>query len=125
MSVAVSAKRIFTRAQMLSYAAAALGIEMVWATLIGFLPPMLEQLGATPRLIGLLLSVAPITGLLVQPFAGFASDSVQTRWGRRLPFLLAGAPCAALALCGLAGVTSLVAAALFLAILCISINAYQ
>lgn len=117
--------RSFTRVQLLSYAAAAMGIEMVWATLTGFLPPMLERYGATPFIIGLLMSAGPATGLIVQPLAGLMSDGVRTRIGPRIPFILAGAPLAIAGLIGLGLATTLVTATGSLLLLCCAVNSYQ
>src|SRR5438045_8608098 len=85
MVAQLSAGRTFRKRELVSYASASLGIDMVWATLTAFLPPMLERYGATPTMIGILMSVGPATGLIIQPLAGMMSDKAQTREGRRLP----------------------------------------
>src|SRR5437588_39783 len=119
------ARREFTILQLISYAAASMGIEMVWATATGFLPPMLERYGARPLLIGLLMSAGPVTGMLIQPLTGVVSDGAHTRLGRRMPFILAGAPLAIFSLIGLGAAGTLTMAALFLLLLCIALNGYQ
>ena len=51
-----------------------------------------QFLGADPEEMPLLNLAGPITGLLVQPIIGAISDKTWVpKWGRRHPFLLAGA----------------------------------
>ncbi len=102
-----------------------LGIDMVWATAGGFLPPLLERFGAKPFLLGLLMSAGPFTGIIVQPLAGLLSDRLHTGLGRRLPFIIAGAPIVALSLAGMGFAHTLPLACFYLSIFCIALNAYQ
>ncbi|HEV2820864.1 MAG TPA: MFS transporter, partial [Solirubrobacteraceae bacterium] len=51
--------------------------------------------------IGLLIAVEGLLALVLPPLVGARSDSLRSRLGGRLPFLLAGAPLMALALVGL------------------------
>jgi maltose/moltooligosaccharide transporter len=55
-------------------------------------------LGANAGEIALLWLAAPITGVLVQPIIGQASDRTWTRIGRRRPYILGGAILASIAL---------------------------
>ena len=125
MTTELAAGRIFKQTELISYGAAMLGIDMVWATITAFLPPMLERFGASPAVIGILMSIGPATGLLVQPLAGLFSDRAQTRLGRRLPFILMGVPLAILSLLGLGYSATLGIAAVFTTLLCIAVNFYQ
>lgn len=53
-------------------------------------------LGVSPATIGLVLAIARLWDAFADPLMGSLSDRAQTRWGRRRPFILAGA-----ILCGL------------------------
>ncbi len=54
--------------------------------------PIYTFLGANPEDMPLLNMAGPITGLLIQPLIGAISDKTWVpKWGRRRPFLLAGA----------------------------------
>jgi maltose/moltooligosaccharide transporter len=53
--------------------------------------PIYEYLGARADQLAYLWLAAPITGLLVQPIIGHASDRTWGRLGRRRPYFLAGA----------------------------------
>jgi maltose/moltooligosaccharide transporter len=57
-----------------------------------------SYLGAKPSQIALLWLAAPVTGVLIQPLIGQASDRTWTRLGRRQPYILVGAILASLAL---------------------------
>jgi MFS family permease len=60
--------------------------------------------------------------IAIQPTAGAISDYASTRWGRRKPFIVAGALFDALFLFGIATANSLVAIAAFVALLSLSTN---
>jgi GPH family glycoside/pentoside/hexuronide:cation symporter len=48
-------------------------------------------LGMNPVLIGWLGAIPRLTDAITDPLMGFISDSTRTRWGRRRPYILAGA----------------------------------
>ena len=76
-----------------------LGIQMGWGLQMGNMSSIYEYLGAREQDLPLLWLAAPLTGLLVQPIIGHASDRT---WhpilGRRRPYFLGGAIFASLAL---------------------------
>src|SRR5215218_7537703 len=54
--------------------------------------PLFTFIGAKPEQLPILNLAGPVTGLLIQPLIGAMSDrSWSPRWGRRRPFILAGA----------------------------------
>jgi len=68
------------------------------------LPLELKDQDASSRLIAGLMSVVPgIINLTWVPSISTWSDRVRTRWGRRIPFMLAGAPAMALVLAAIGG----------------------
>jgi len=89
------------------------GISAVWATYNAFVPIFLaNKFGLNAAFIGTFMALDNIAALLIQPPVGAWSDRWRTRFGRRLPFILVGAPLAAAA-CGL--IPSATALPLFLA----------
>lgn len=48
-------------------------------------------LGMNPAWIGMIMSLSRFTDALTDPVMGYVSDHAQTRWGRRRPFIYAGA----------------------------------
>ena len=53
--------------------------------------------GLGPALTGLILVLDNIAGLFISPLVGAWSDSLRTRWGRRMPFILICFPIAVVA----------------------------
>ncbi len=74
------------------------GVSVIWGTYNAFVPLFLSnKFGVGPGLIGFFMTLDNIAALFIQPAVGAWSDRLRTRIGRRLPFILAGAPVAALA----------------------------
>jgi len=48
-------------------------------------------LGLNPAVVGLLGALPRLTDAITDPIMGFISDNARTRWGRRRPFIFAGA----------------------------------
>jgi hypothetical protein len=68
-----------------------LGIQFGWGLQMANMSAIYEYLGATADKIPILWLAAPLTGLIVQPVIGHASDHTWTRPGRRRPYFLTGA----------------------------------
>src|SRR5580704_14433937 len=75
-----------------------LGIQFGWGLQMANMSAIYEYLGARADQIPILWLAAPLTGLLVQPIIGQASDHTWTRLGRRRPYFLTGAILSSLAL---------------------------
>ena len=99
-----------------------LGIQFGWALQMANMSAIYEYLGARADQIPILWLAAPLTGLLIQPIIGQASDRTWTPLGRRRPYFLAGAVLSSLMLVLLPNAKSLLWAALMLWVLDASIN---
>jgi maltose/moltooligosaccharide transporter len=75
-----------------------LGIQFGWGLQMANMSAIYSYLGANASDIALLWLAAPVTGVIIQPLIGQASDRTWTRLGRRRPFILGGAILASLAL---------------------------
>lgn len=74
------------------------GVSVIWTVYNAFVPLFLERkFGLTPGWIGFFMTLDNIAALLIQPPIGAWSDRLRTPLGRRMPFILVGAPLAALA----------------------------
>ncbi len=74
------------------------GVSVIWATYNAFVPIFLsEKYGLQPALIGFFMSLDNIAALFIQPLVGAWSDRLRTPIGRRMPFILIGAPIGAIA----------------------------
>src|SRR5580765_2102288 len=67
------------------------GIQFGWGLQMANMSAIYEYLGAKADQIPILWLAAPLTGLIVQPIIGHASDLTWGRLGRRRPYFLAGA----------------------------------
>lgn len=50
-----------------------------------------QVVGLDPRMVGLAITIALMVDAINDPFIGYWSDNVRTRWGRRHPFMYAAA----------------------------------
>lgn len=88
----------FSTVQFLNFCLGFFGLQFAWQMRIILSGPVTEQLGASPFLYGLIWLAGPFTGMVVQPLIGAMSDKTVSPFGRRRPYLLAGALIASLAL---------------------------
>jgi MFS family permease len=74
------------------------GVSVIWGVYNAFVPIFLaNKFGLSAPVIGFFMTLDNIAALLIQPPVGAWSDRLRTPIGRRLPFLLVGAPISALA----------------------------
>ena len=74
------------------------GVSVIWSVYNAFVPIFLsEKFGLAPALIGFFMTLDNIAALFIQPPVGAWSDRLRTPLGRRLPFILIGAPISAVA----------------------------
>jgi len=86
------------------------GVSVIWATYNAYVPIFLEsKFGLQPAMIGFFMTLDNIAALFIQPPVGAWSDRLRTPIGRRMPFILIGAPIGAVVfgLIPLAGVLPL------------------
>jgi maltose/moltooligosaccharide transporter len=88
----------FTTINFMNFALGFLGLQFAWQMRIILSAPVTEGLGASPFIYGLIWLAGPFTGMVVQPLIGVLSDNTKSRFGRRRPYLLAGALITAVAL---------------------------
>ncbi|KAM0755415.1 MFS general substrate transporter [Meredithblackwellia eburnea MCA 4105] len=67
------------------------GANVLASTISSYAAPQLLTLGLSKEALSGVLLAGPLAGLLVQPVVGLMSDQSQSRWGRRRPFIAAGA----------------------------------
>jgi len=98
------------------------GIQFGWGLQMANMSAIYEYLGARADQIPILWLAAPLTGLLIQPIIGHASDRTWGRLGRRRPYFLTGAILSSLMLVFMPNCSALWMAAGMLWILDASIN---
>jgi MFS family permease len=73
------------------------GISLLWSIYNSYVPVFLARdFGLAAGAVGVVMTLDNIAALFIQPLVGMASDATRTRLGRRMPYLLIGAPVAAL-----------------------------
>lgn len=74
------------------------GVSVLWAVYNAFVPIFLKQrFHLEPNVIGFVMTLDNMAALIIQPYIGALSDRLHTPIGRRMPFILVGAPIAAVA----------------------------
>ncbi len=74
------------------------GVSVIWSIYNAYVPIFLaNKFNLAPALIGFFMTLDNIAALLIQPPIGAWSDRLRTPIGRRMPFILVGAPIGALA----------------------------
>jgi maltose/moltooligosaccharide transporter len=69
------------------------GVSVIWGVYNAFVPLFLaNKFGLAPAWIGFFMTLDNIAALLIQPPVGAWSDKLRTPFGRRMPFILIGAP---------------------------------
>lgn len=82
--------------QRLAYGAGAFVNNLLAAASGGMMIVLNLGLGMNPALVGLLGALPRLTDAFTDPLMGYISDNARTRWGRRRPFIFAGAIAAGL-----------------------------
>ncbi|XVF39710.1 hypothetical protein PTKIN_Ptkin01aG0054900 [Pterospermum kingtungense] len=77
--------------QLLRVASVACGIQFGWALQLSLLTPYVQELGIPHKWASIIWLCGPLSGLFVQPVVGHMSDRCTSRFGRRRPFIVAGA----------------------------------
>jgi maltose/moltooligosaccharide transporter len=73
-----------------------LSISLTWALYNAFVPLFLEEfIPNNVALIGFLMTMDNYIALFLQPYIGNLSDKTNTRFGKRMPYLILGMPLAA------------------------------
>ena len=74
------------------------GVSVIWSVYNAFVPVFLEEkFLMAAGFIGFFMTLDNIAALFIQPSVGNWSDRLRTSIGRRMPFILVGAPVAAIA----------------------------
>ncbi|KAL3679034.1 hypothetical protein R1sor_021990 [Riccia sorocarpa] len=72
-------------------ASVAAGVQFGWALQLSLLTPYVQELGIPHQWASLIWLCGPISGMFVQPVIGHYSDVCTSPYGRRRPFIVAGA----------------------------------
>ena len=83
---------LLTRGSILMMNVGFFGVQYSFGLTQTAVNPLFTLIGATPDELPILNLAGPVTGLIIQPLIGAASDRHWSpRWGRRRPFIISGA----------------------------------
>ncbi|KAL8796456.1 MAG: hypothetical protein Q9195_001130 [Heterodermia aff. obscurata] len=88
------------------------GLQIAWTVEISNGSPYLLSLGMSKSLLALVWIAGPLSGTLVQPYVGIMSDNCRVSWGKRKPYMLAGAAATLISLVALAWAREIVSGVL-------------
>lgn len=83
------------------------GVQIAYALQSGNISRIFSTIGADPKSLSFFWILPPLMGMIVQPIVGVLSDKTWCRFGRRIPYLIAGAIIAILVMCLLPNAGSL------------------
>ena len=72
------------------------GISVLWALYNAYVPIFLKDFALSYLVIGFIMTIDNIFAIVMLPYIGALSDQTRTRIGRRMPYILTGAPMGAL-----------------------------
>lgn len=72
------------------------GISIIWALYNAYVPIFLKDFALSSFIIGIVMVIDNIFAIIMLPYIGALSDRTRTRWGRRMPYIMIGAPSGAL-----------------------------
>lgn len=75
------------------------GVQIAYALQSANISRIFATLGADPHSLSYFWILPPLMGIIVQPIIGAASDRTWCRFGRRIPYLFAGATLSVLVMC--------------------------
>ncbi len=75
------------------------GVQIAYALQSANISRIFSTLGADPHSLSYFWILPPLAGIVVQPVIGVLSDHTWTRFGRRIPYLFAGALAAVCVMC--------------------------
>ncbi|MFC4775899.1 SLC45 family MFS transporter [Paenibacillus sp. GCM10023252] len=100
-------------------------ISITWALYNAFVPLFLDPYVSSVALIGFMMTIDNYFALFLQPWIGNRSDRTDTRFGRRMPYLLIGMPLAAVFVALVPYHTGLVTLVLFMVLMNLAMSIYR
>lgn len=70
--------------------------SLLWSLYNSFVPLILQDFIASTTAVGLIMTIDNVFGVIFQPYFGARSDGTRSRFGRRMPYILVGAPLCAI-----------------------------
>lgn len=100
-------------------------ISVTWSVYNAFMPKILSNFISSATIIGIIMTLDNYIAIIVQPTVGALSDTINTRVGKRMPFIMAGMPLATVFILLLANYTNFITLIIFLVLMNISMSLFR
>lgn len=100
-------------------------VSITWSVYNSFMPKLLNNFTQNAALIGFIMTIDNYLALFIQPAIGIYSDNHETKFGKRMPFLIVGMPAAAIFLFLIPQYTSLKSLILLLLLMNLSMSIFR
>lgn len=100
-------------------------ISITWSVYNAFMPKILNEYISSAAVIGFIMTIDNYFGLILQPAVGIWSDGVNTKYGKRMPFIMVGMPLAVIFIILLANHWNLVSLIIFLVGMNLSMSIFR
>lgn len=100
-------------------------ISITWSVYNAFVPKILNNFIGSTALIGFIMTIDNYFALFIQPLVGSLSDRIDTKYGKRMPFIMVGMPLASIFIIFLANYSSLSMLITFIIIMNLSMSLFR
>ena len=100
-------------------------ISLTWSIYNAFMPKILSNFIASTTLIGIIMTIDNYAAFIIQPTVGTMSDNINTRFGKRMPFVIIGMPLATIFLICIANYQNFISLFIFLILMNISMSIFR
>ncbi|GAA0406963.1 SLC45 family MFS transporter [Paenibacillus motobuensis] len=100
-------------------------ISLTWALYNAFVPLFLDNYLKSTAMIGFMMTIDNYFAMFLQPWIGHRSDRTNTRYGRRMPYLLIGMPLGAVFAALIPWHTSFLTLVLFMVLMNLSMSLFR
>ncbi len=99
--------------------------SLTWALYNAFVPLFLDDYLKSAAMIGFMMTIDNYFAIVLQPWIGHRSDKTNTRYGRRMPYLLIGMPLGAVFAALIPWHTGFVTLVLFMVLMNLSMSLFR
>ncbi|MCX7884142.1 MAG: SLC45 family MFS transporter [Caloramator sp.] len=100
-------------------------ISVTWSVYNAFMPKILSNYISSAALIGFIMTIDNYFAVFVQPTVGMMSDRIDTRFGKRMPFIMVGMPLATVFIILLANQKSFLTLIVFIVLMNLSMSIFR
>lgn len=100
-------------------------ISILWSVYNAFMPKILSNFISSATIIGFIMTIDNYFAMFIQPSVGIMSDKINTRYGKRMPFIMVGMPISIILVILLANYSSFIMLITCLVLMNLSMSIYR